>query len=612
MLLHERALLPYRETRERPTIGTFDIETDGLYGDFIYGALYAPSVSSEVSYFGSIEGLVTALMSHRYRGVIWYAHNGGGYDFKYLLLDHVHNYLEDRGISFDIRVVGGSVRGLTLRNGHKSTNLRDSYALLPQSLKALTKSFGVSHGKLAGTVDWNTERFDPDNPEHIRYLEHDVIGLHEVLEAFTTTLFERFRVYPTLTAPSTAMRAFQAQMGEDDIYWRTDELVEDVVREAYYGGMVRPMDTNTHDRVISLDVASMYAAMGKLPVPTGRPHFTRKRRSPNAKHGFYHVVAHVPASCRISPLSRRTKSGIAFPRGNFLTFASGIELDFAVKVGVTYEVLYGVEWFQEAAVLKNFMDTCETLRQEDYSGALGQTVKFIQNAFTGKLGQRREQQRATYCIRPPDNTWVPADFVDVDKLQLWTKDVVVDAGYMHPHWVATITARSRVFVMSAIYTVGVEKFLYCDTDSLVLKSNADLSRLNIGNDYGQWKLEGEGRHFTVAAPKCYAVERHGQPLVHVKGIPVRLVTTEMIVEAARGHPPSLNLTQAQGFMTVARSSPSDRKLTKATERKISNPFNMHGFTVDPLTHECWPIIIEEFEGVPEGCPTYGGGDHVVY
>jgi hypothetical protein len=58
-----------------------------------------------------------------------------------------------------------------------------------------------------------------------------------------------------------------------------------------------------------------------------------------------------------------------------------------------------------------------------------------------------------------------------------------------------------------MHAVGIERVIYCDTDSLICKKGADTGRLSIGDELGDWEIEAAAcpvGHF--AGKKLYGIK----------------------------------------------------------------------------------------------------------
>jgi hypothetical protein len=98
---------------------------------------------------------------------------------------------------------------------------------------------------------------------------------------------------------------------------------------------------------------------------------------------------------------------------------------------------------------------------------------------------------------------------------------------------ASITGHTRAYLLRAMHNIGPENVIYTDTDSLICKSSADLSRLPIGKELGDWDIEDRNSpigHF--AGKKLYAImtskkDKTGKPKEKMAHKGARLTFSEI-------------------------------------------------------------------------------------
>lgn len=93
-----------------------------------------------------------------------------------------------------------------------------------------------------------------------------------------------------------------------------------------------------------------------------------------------------------------------------------------------------------------------------------------------------------------------------------------------PHWAVFITANARLSLLEQAYNAGPENVIYGDTDSLTLKRGVE-NTIDVGDEYGQWKLEKEWQVFRAIAPKVYSgILADGTFKGAAKGLPRKGIT----------------------------------------------------------------------------------------
>lgn len=566
--------------------GAFDTETDGLGGKLlaISWALplddEKPQILSDATRSGvftgrgMLEQFETLLFStpapqrraKRHRPRFWLAHNLQ-YDLRQIL-----PYFLDKSSTYEIHISMRSetdIFAVSLREKDSgfSVVLTDSMAVYPGSLESLTKSFAPAWAKLSGTIDFERgERFDPRDPKHLAYAERDSVGLLQAFRALDGRLRSVFGVGAKSTTASTALDAWQKTLTPGAYHSHsTPGPLEDFFRSCYYGGIVFLTSTREHCGCIGVDINSSFpAAMRRCGVPGGRHEFSRTLQN---KPGYVRVTVTAPRGLVIPILGARAGDAVRWPSGTFTTTCTTPELQFALAHGYRLDEFHEGVFFESLIhPFDDFVNRCEALRGE-YQAAddpAEQLVKLMQNGVYGKFGARRDRTEILVNPRPEDREGaVPLDVNE----RLWSRTTYSSTMATRPAWAAWITAGARLALLEAAYAVGPEHVLYSDTDSLTLDATADLSRLDIGPRYGQFKIDKRWTRFRALAPKVYAgylIDSKGKTKAKgaCKGLRKKSMTTllwdqllrEAAIELSYPSLPSLRVALARGTTSeVARS-----------------------------------------------------------
>ncbi len=176
---------------------------------------------------GPVSQFLTSLLSDgTYCGHWIYAHNGGSFDFLYLirwLIAHTDEY------SFNVVPLQSSILCLEVsdkpsvsgkRKTPRTWTFLDSYRLMNASLEKLGKAL-VGQGKTPKLLLDGSEVNEKDpksvdkfyrtlhrNPQRYEYLRQDCVLLYQCLQAFTTMVTSEGGEIG-MTAPSSAMKSFR-------------------------------------------------------------------------------------------------------------------------------------------------------------------------------------------------------------------------------------------------------------------------------------------------------------------------------------------------------------------------------------------------------------------
>lgn len=557
---------PGRDADRKP-YAVLDVETDGLRGDLVYWTATC-ECSDTVTDGRTAEALWRHVLAHdsrthANRDHVWWAHNGGEYDYVYLLDPAKADALSGRA-RVDPVVRGDAMIGYRIRASKHRTDLRDSFALLPAGLASLAAQLSPTLPKLDIGLSSGVT-FDPDRADHREYAARDVVATLAVLTRFRSILAERFDgALPSWSAASTALRAWTLTLGDDERYRRIAPSDEPLARAGYVGGLVHVGSIAWHDDAVALDVNSMYpSVMAEAGVPDGwsAPVGRFDRRRP----GIYRCTVDVPADMAFTFVPYRDPRGnLAWPTGRFPAVLTSPEIVAAREHGVRVAVHGGVVWQRLAYPFGAYVGRVAAMRAE--GGALGLVGKLLGNGLYGKFGARPTRDEWAISSRRPGDGWTPPAYDAFDDAAvkryagLWVRhDVPLRAPYLLPHWAAWITAGARLRLVALADAIGPDRVLYTDTDS-VTAPRADIERaiaagrVSVGSAFGQVKIEHRYARFRALAPKVYMGIEDGEPVYRAKGIPRKLVAAAFDTGLVEWDSPNAAIQVMQGAaMTTTRT-----------------------------------------------------------
>ena len=562
------ARVKYSEKRiELRPLAAFDLETKGLAGEFITGAI--TTTDSQRLLFHSLTDLFEWIVNNP--NYLYLAHNASGYEFSYLAPLVYDWFTTNTGASVqpvlqgDTRIIQltltfphgieGSAKSTSKSRKSKPTEIviRDTLCLFNMSLEQVAEAFCPELPKLTGTIDFEKEDFNPENDNHIAYVFRDCDIVLLAYERFAKNMAEVFGSPLGITAGGTAINAFRTTIPEGHVYYRVGEEADAFIRKAYYGGLVLPgRNIGNWGAVGSIDVNGAYAyQMARHEFPIGTP--TGTLRYVPGYIGFYHCVACVPATVfdtyGYNPVPRRDSGGLVWPTGTFETYISSIEMEYAQERGCTFDVLCGYIFTRTEHVFGPFIEKCQQMELAE-NGKYKPTIKLNRNALYGKFGAKSEHDTIIFASESPKSgNFIGFTLKDTGAMVegMYTTKEKSDADYMIIQWAALITAYERLYVMGFIeeaYKRGA-KNVYCDTDSVkcdlaILVSMVEDGFVPMGNKYGEFKLEDICSEFIVLGSKCFYGElekpdkKGNSKIVKAKGIPTKQIkkrAKETYVEA---------------------------------------------------------------------------------
>lgn len=466
--------------RRDKKIYSLDAETD----PFLYGRVPSPFVwglydGEHYVYFWG-DDCTTQLLEYLQdeTDAIIYAHNGGKFDFFFLL-----PYLDP-----DLFMINGRIAKATLFDGQ--IELRDSWLILPLPLKAHDKG-DIDYSKLE-----KTER-DRHKNEICKYLQRDCVSLWDWVKNFRDQFGGR------LTLASSAF----AQLKKTNYPVEpTYEQFDTTFRAFYFGGRVQCFDVGVFSgplKYVDINSAYPFAMMSRH---WQGPQYVEHLKLPDPdKNGSW--FAEITAKSYGS-LPFRHEGKLYFPDDGITRrfFASGWEINAGIetetlkieKVHIVYKPMF-THTFTEY-VEKFFAMKLEAERAGDKTTR--QFAKLMLNSCYGKFGQDgRDFKKFRLC----DFGEQPTDFPDwsihaeTDFLKtIFERPDPIDRFY-NVATAASITAFVRAYLWKNIHSSkGV---LYCDTDSIICREfNGEIS-----DKLGAWNLEANLKEAYIAQRKMYAL-----------------------------------------------------------------------------------------------------------
>lgn len=474
-------------------IAVIDAETDpflygrapqafawGFYDGTTYADFWGDSATDElIAYIESIE-----------EPLLIYAHNGGKFDFFYLI--------EKGCVNDPIMLINGRV----VKLGIGRHELRDSYAIIPIPLAAYQKD--------EINYDWFERAVrEKHKADILHYLATDCENLYSLVRAFV----DRFGAM--LTVGSTAIK----EIGKLHPIKRGDQKHDEKFRPWYYGGRVSVLEPGiTKDAFNVYDVNSMYPyVMRDFKHPSGQKYLTVS----NAEIDIYGNIKGYPnrpyfAELELSEnkkaLPTRTKTGLSFDQTDGLFFACSHEIKTALKHRLIKIKKCNIAYVPTSLMQFNlFVDKfiIEKIEGKQTKNKIKEIfAKFMLNSGYGKFGQNPEHYQdyhiKRYDQKIPSRDWYL--FIDYGEWEIWAKPSP-KPRYFDVAIAASITSAARSVLLDALQ--AADRPMYCDTDSIICRS---LDKYQHENELGAWKLEASGDTLAIAGKKLYALFNNGEPV----------------------------------------------------------------------------------------------------
>lgn len=530
-----------KSRKESVKIAVIDFETD----PFLFGRVPKPFAAG--FYDGEIykefwgdncaEYLVDFISTLESKHII-YAHNGGKFDFFYLL----------PWLNNPLKLINGRIAKAGFVGNHE---LRDSYSIIPVPLKAYQKD------------DIDYDCFERDKREKhkadiLHYLAKDCEYLYSLVLAFNERFGSKLTIGGTAISKLRELHPFPAG----------NEAHDAKFRDFYFGGRVQCFETGIINGNFKIyDVNSMYPDRMKNVIhPVGRGYacpVNPKLTAEGKLKGFGDrpFFAHIKATNR-GAFCQRLKAGLSFEILNGEFFTTSHEIQTAIKYGLA-DIKQVICAFvpQQLISFGEFVDkySDEKIKAKKSGDKIAEIFsKLILNSAYGKFAQNPDNYYDYKIIGDigelSREEWAEWDLFETHgDYQIWRKKSEAKS-YFDVATAASITGASRAKLLEGLALSS--RPIYCDTDSIICEDFAgeiDNSKL------GAWKCEGVADRVAIAGKKLYAAFSMGECIkLASKGVRLRpddvLSLCQGEVISWTNAAPSFSLSHSPNFVA--------RKITK--------------------------------------------------
>lgn len=481
-------------------LAVFDIETD----PFLYGREPKPFClgffdgENYLEWWGAdcVARFIEFLHGSATPYVI-YAHNGGKFDFFYLLRDGV--------IENPIKIINGRI----VKAKIGIHELRDSYAIIPVPLAAYQKD----------EIDYalfEADKREANRADILHYLSKDCEYLFNLVSGFV----DRFGYQ--LTIGGTAIKKLQ----EFHPFPIGGRAHDERFRPFYFGGRVSTFEMGILKGAFKVfDVNSMYpAVMRNCQHPRGQNYTVYDNPKYLSKKGLLlDGKANRPYFLRFTganngALPVRTKEGLSFGQEYGEFFACHHEIKTALKYNlIRIDKVHEIIACNDSTTFSGYVDN---YIQEKIDGKREKNkvkelfAKLLLNSAYGKFAQNSDNYFDYFMTECGGGgiEWenyteetAPELFADYGLFEIWrtpsTREAFFDVAVA-----ASVTSAARAVLLEALQ--NATRPVYCDTDSIICEglSGVEIDPVKLG----AWDLEAEGDTLAVAGKKMYALFSNGE------------------------------------------------------------------------------------------------------
>lgn len=495
--------------KSRP-IGTIDCETDPfepgvLVAPFLWGVFFG--ATNEYFEFTTVAALVAFIAE---RDCILYAHNGGKFDYHFLR-EHIES---DEAISV--------IAGRLARCKIGKCELRDSLNLFGQ-----TRLADFSKMKFDYRLMKKAEREKPETWELIRtYLRSDCENLYKLVGGFIERFGQQF------TQAGAAMKYWQKHHAPNNEVPHSTPQFYERFHPFYFGGRVQCFASG-HAReefsVVDINSAYPFAMLAEHAYSTD---VIQTSRLPKEREAIATCLIELDAIAKGCFALRSPVDGsLYFPedektvRRYHVTgweLLAGLDTD-TVKIHKIISVYVFGQKVSFRPYVENFFAMRQTAKAAgDKAGDI--FAKIFLNALYGKFASNPTKYREFLLSEQGTRAyekWLESGYIDAgswgDRSMLVRPLPPSKHRYFNIVTGASITGYVRAHLWRSLQRVS--RPLYCDTDSIAA---GDVSRIDLGNELGQWKHEMSCDEYAIAGKKLYAFHKAGaeRPLHACRQMPL--------------------------------------------------------------------------------------------
>lgn len=438
----------------------------------------------------------------KFQRIILYMHNGGKFDFMFLL-----PYIKET----KVQVIGAGIVSMFIG----VCELRDSFRAVPEALGKIQKK-SIEMWKLEADVRHN------HMDEIIEYNKWDCIYLYDLMKKY------REIVGSHKTIASNAL-AFSRKLGVDP--GKTNARFDDKYRKFYYGGRTEVFNPGRHTNLKIIDIRSAYPYAMLHDHPTSAEWIRLDNIDGLSRDQVNRCMIELECYSK-GALPERIigpNGGLSFPHKHGTFYITGWEYNTAMDFGLLSDVEFiSVRHTENTINFKPYVDHWFSYKaaHDKRTNPIEYTIgKIMMNSLSGKLSQdarryydyRIVSGGTKICYetnfdakgicqncgaKGQDHGWVMFTEYEGHEIHrresLWKykfEDGVNWQGrniFYNVATAASVTGFTRAHLLRAAHTVGIDNAIYSDTDSLILQGTADLSLLPTSKQIGDWEIEDEG------------------------------------------------------------------------------------------------------------------------
>ncbi len=431
--------------------------------------------------------------------------------------------IADTGIWYNIEIVHKRYNKRYIK-----TKIFDSLKKLPFSAGSIAKAFKLDTQK--GEIDYKKYRGIgyQMTPEEEEYIKGDTSIIAQALKI----QFEQGMTKMTIGAD--ALANFKGVIGKKTFKYLFPVLPHSVdadLRQSYKGGFVylNPKFKNkTLFNVLSYDINSLYPfVMYDSALPYGDPHYFKGEYKFDKSKPLYICCIRADFELKKGYMPTiQLKNSFRFNPTDYISSSNGEPVQMTMT-SVDFELfkehynineiefICGWKFKSVTGLFKEYIDFWNNIKMNS-TGAMRQLAKLMLNSLYGKFGTNdRKCQSIPYFDKS-------TGLVNFRRGEETIEKPIYTA------LASFVTAYARQKTITSAQLIGLDNFVYADTDSLKI---VNLTEEEVGKiievhskELGKWKFEGHAEKGKFLRAKTYITEINNELQITCAGMPDRVKT----------------------------------------------------------------------------------------
>lgn len=423
-------------------------------------------------------------------------------------------FMYDKGLTFI----------MSIKKDNRSIKIISSTNFYDTSLAKVGDALGIPKMKV---------NFEEDTLEYkIEYCKNDVFICREAILKYLDFIDDNDMGNFGMTKATQAFNCYRHRFMHHQLYVHSEEDIVDMERRSYIGGRNECFELGELEDgpFLHYDINSMYPFVMKNNKFPTRLVDTVTDIDIDKLHKLlssFCAIAEVDIDTNEPAYGCVRNGKVVFPRGRISVVLPTGSLLYAIENNHIKRI-HRVALYESDYIFEDYIDYFYPLKRQyktDGNKIYERIVKIFLNSLYGKFGQKNAIEEYEYddnnygyyrieCYDDITNEhWIETELLHTKIIGVGEESSPTSLVAIPSH----VTDYARLVLWSIIKDVGIKNMLYCDTDSIKIRSkHKDLVKYPIDNfELGKLSLEDTTNTFNIYGCKDYETEHS----LKIKGVP---------------------------------------------------------------------------------------------